>query len=106
MSLPPPGPDRAAVVTGASSGIGAEIARELARRGHQVVLVARNAARLTELAAEIGDGAHVLAGVIYLGMIAARAGKRGEQGTIAVAALYWHFVDAIWLLLFLMLYII
>ena len=51
-------------------------------------------------------GAHVLAGVIYLGMIAARAGKRGEQGTIAVAALYWHFVDAIWLLLFLMLYII
>jgi short-subunit dehydrogenase len=61
MSLPPPGPDRAAVVTGASSGIGTEIARELARRGHQVVLVARSEAKLTELAAEIGDGAHVLA---------------------------------------------
>ena len=61
MSLPPPGPDRAAVVTGASSGIGIEIARELARRGHQVVLVARTESKLTELAVELGEGAHVLA---------------------------------------------
>ena len=30
MALPPPGPDRTALVTGASSGIGAEIARQLA----------------------------------------------------------------------------
>jgi uncharacterized protein len=60
MTLPPPGPDRAAVVTGASSGIGAEIARELSRRGHQVVLVARTESKLIELARELGDGAHVL----------------------------------------------
>jgi uncharacterized protein len=59
MSLPTPGPDRAAVVTGASSGIGIELARELSRRGHQVVLVARSADKLTALADELGN-AHAL----------------------------------------------
>jgi hypothetical protein len=61
MSLPSPGPDRAAVVTGASSGIGAEIARELHGLGHQVVLVARSAGKLQQLASELGAGAHPLA---------------------------------------------
>jgi short-subunit dehydrogenase len=60
MSLPPPAPDRAAVVTGASSGIGAEIARELHRRGHGVVLVARSVDKLEHLAEELGQRAWVL----------------------------------------------
>ncbi len=63
MPLPAPGPDRACLVTGASSGIGADIARELAGRGHQVVLVARSEESLRDLADEIGSEsvpAHVL----------------------------------------------
>lgn len=59
-SLLEPGDDRAAVITGASSGIGAAIACELAGRGHQVVLVARRADKLTELAESLGARAHVV----------------------------------------------
>jgi len=56
-SLPSPGPNRAALITGASSGIGTEIARVLHGRGHHVVLVARRAERLAQLAGELGERA-------------------------------------------------
>jgi uncharacterized protein len=52
-----------AIVTGASSGIGAATARQLARAGMQVVLVARRRERLDALAENIrmaGGAAHII----------------------------------------------
>jgi hypothetical protein len=54
MSLPKPDTETTVVITGASSGIGAELARGLARRGFPLLLVARRRERLDELANEVG----------------------------------------------------
>ena len=48
--------ERVALITGASAGIGTELARVFASKGHRVALVARRADRLTALAGEITAG--------------------------------------------------
>jgi hypothetical protein len=75
MSLPEPSPSSAALITGASAGIGSEITRELARRGHNVILVARRKDKLDELADELADEFGVRAETIGsdLGKAASRA---------------------------------
>jgi short-subunit dehydrogenase len=50
-----------ALITGASSGIGEEFARQLAERGYEVILVARREDRLKELAEQLPTKATVIA---------------------------------------------
>jgi uncharacterized protein len=55
VSLPPASPGSTCLITGASSGIGAQIARGLAARGRGVTLAARREDRLKELADELTE---------------------------------------------------
>jgi short-subunit dehydrogenase len=57
MSLPKPNNETTVVITGASSGIGVELAKGLAGRGFGLMLVARRRERLDELADEL-QGEH------------------------------------------------
>jgi uncharacterized protein len=76
MGLPPPSDSSTCLVTGASSGIGAEIARQLAARGRGVTLTARRKHRLEELAAELNERHGVRAETVACDLSSPAARKR------------------------------
>ena len=80
---------KTALITGASSGLGARFAKVLARAGAQVVLASRRVERLKELRAEIeadGGAAHVVALDVtdYASIKAAIAHAETEAGAIDI----------------------
>jgi short-subunit dehydrogenase len=82
MVLPTPGPDRTCIVTGASSGIGVELARQLAERGHGVTLVARREDKLRALADELA-GAHGVRTEVVAADLTDAASRTGLVGAMA-----------------------
>jgi short-subunit dehydrogenase len=80
MGFPIASPDGTALITGASSGIGEEFARQIAALGHGVTLVARREERLDALAAELRTRHNVHVEVMACDLTdpAARAGLPGR----------------------------
>ena len=96
--------EKLAVVTGASSGIGWELARQIATRGYDLLLVARRADRLRALAAEInsatGRQADVLAVDLTLPaqrkLLISRMEEYGERFALAVNNAGFGVVSPTW----------
>jgi uncharacterized protein len=71
------------VITGASAGIGAELARVFARNGHTLALIARRKERLTALAAEIAAAGGPAPLVLSIDLAAADALSRIDDALAA-----------------------
>lgn len=80
-----------ALVTGASRGIGRELARQLAQRGHDLVLVARTVEDLEALSAELSEAHDVSCRV----MPADLADPAGPQGLFAACEAEGLVVDVL-----------
>ena len=70
---------RTALITGASRGLGLALARELARRGWQLIIDARGAEALAVAGEELGAVTHVIA-------ISGDVAEAGHRLTLAAAA--------------------
>src|SRR5262249_3732641 len=67
-----------AIITGASSGIGAAMARELSRRGYALALLARRADRIQQLASEMANAAAFPCDVTDKAAVADAVGRAGD----------------------------
>jgi short-subunit dehydrogenase len=75
--------ERVTLITGASAGIGTELARVFASHGHRLALVARRADRLTALAAELGAAGGAAPIVIPCDLVQADCGDKIAEALAA-----------------------
>lgn len=72
-------PHRTALITGATSGIGAEFARQLAAQGRHLILIARDSERLAQTAAELEDAYNIHAETLVADLLTEAGQEAVEQ---------------------------
>lgn len=82
-------PDRVAVITGASSGIGEATAHAIAADGHRVALLARRVDRVEKLAEQLGNGAVAIRADVTDrdSVVAAAERVQGEMGVLTSSSI-------------------